>query len=322
MKKFYLIAGLWAALFSVNAQQVATFDDVELAPGSWYNGSDGAGGFSSGGFWFPNAYIPDWNYWSGFSVSNMKDTVTAGYENQFSSITGSGATGSENYAVVHFPGSLKMEFDEVMEVTGVNITNSAYAYLSMRDGDDFSKKFGGTEGTDPDYLKLLVWGTDASGNLTDTVAFFLADYRFEDQEDNYIVNAWEWFDLTVLGAIKELHFDMESSDVGDWGMNTPAYFCIDDFTALKLTSVFSPAITERQALHVYPNPVTNLFYVVVPENSDRIILMESTGRILFQQQVAGQNLVPVTFPAGLPAGVYFLSVETDKGRVTKKISRN
>jgi hypothetical protein len=38
---------------------------------------------------------------------------------------------------------------------GVYVTNTTYAYNSMRDGDMFAKKFGGPTGNDPDWYKLL-----------------------------------------------------------------------------------------------------------------------------------------------------------------------
>ncbi|MBW6534315.1 MAG: DUF4465 domain-containing protein [Mariniphaga sp.] len=229
MKNFYLMAGLWAALFSANAQNVATFENVELQTTSFYNGSDGAGGFYSGGFRFPNDYNADWGSWSGFSVSNMKDSVTAGWQNQYSAITAGGVNNSENYAVVFVSGGLYMELENPAEISGVFVTNSTYTYLSMRDGDDFSKKFGGIDGTDPDYFKLIVSGIDIRGNETAQVEFFLADFRFENSEEDYIVNTWEWFDLKTLGVVTALNFNLESTDIGAWGMNTPAYFCLDDF---------------------------------------------------------------------------------------------
>jgi hypothetical protein len=43
------------------------------------------------------------------------------------------------------------------------------------------------------------------------------------------VNTWEWLDLKSLGVVAALNFSMESTDMGDWGINTPAYFCLDDF---------------------------------------------------------------------------------------------
>jgi hypothetical protein len=232
MKNFYLIAGLWAALFSAKAQNVATFENVELPNGSFYNGSDGAGGFYSGGFRFPNNYNSDWGSWSGFSVSSIKDTVTAGWQNQYSAITAGGVNNSENYAVVFGSGGLRMELENPAEISGFFVTNSTYTYLTMRDGDAFSKKFGGIDGTDPDYFKLIVSGIDIRGNQTAKVDFFLADFRFENSEEDYIVNTWEWLDLKSLGVVAALNFSLESTDMGDWGMNTPAYFCLDDFNGI------------------------------------------------------------------------------------------
>lgn len=323
MKKFYLMTGLWAAMISANAQQLATFDDVELDGNSYYNGSDGAGGFSSGGFWFPNDYNSEWGSWSGFSVSNMKDTVTAGYKNQFSAITGGGSAISENYAVVYWPGELKMEFDPAMEITGFEITNSTLAYLTMRDGDSngFSKKFGGTDGNDPDYLKLLIWGTDSLGNVTDTLEFYLADYTSDNPAEDYLLDSWEWVKLTSLGAIKELHFGMESSDVGDFGINTPTYFCIDNFTAAKLTS--SDLILQKPfGVDVYPNPVKDDFFVEIQGFVKKITLTDGTGKVLFRQEVTGQNKIKISSLNGLPSGIYFLKAESDSDSLTRKILKN
>ncbi|HKL34539.1 MAG TPA: DUF4465 domain-containing protein [Tangfeifania sp.] len=229
MKKFYLMLGLWAALFSVCAQNVATFESVQLDSASWWNGSDGSGGFSSGGFRFPNDYNQEWGSWSGFSVSNMKDSTTAGWSNQYSAITAGGVNNSENYAVVYTSGELKMEFDNPVSLSGLYVTNSTYAYLTMKNGDAYSKKFGGEDGTDPDYFKLIVSGTGIYGEETAEIEFFLADFTSENDEDDYILSTWKWVDLGSLGVVKNIKFRLESSDVGDWGMNTPAYFCMDNF---------------------------------------------------------------------------------------------
>ncbi|MFW5774053.1 MAG: DUF4465 domain-containing protein [Tangfeifania sp.] len=225
--------GLWAALFSVNAQNVATFESIQLDSASWWNGSDGSGGFSSGGFWFPNDYNQEWGSWSGFSVSNMEDSTTAGWGNQYSAITAGGVNDSKNYAVVYASGELKMEFDNPVSLSGFYVTNSTYAYLAMKNGDAYSKKFGGEDGTDPDYFKLIISGTGIDGEKTDAIEFFLADFTSDEDSADYILKTWEWVDLSSLGVVKNINFSLESSDVGDWGMNTPAYFCIDNFNGLS-----------------------------------------------------------------------------------------
>jgi hypothetical protein len=59
------------------------------------------------------------------------------------------------------------------------------------------------------------------------VEFYLADFRFENNGEDYIVDTWEYVDLSSLGVVNKLEFSLGSSDVGAWGMNTPAYFVID-----------------------------------------------------------------------------------------------
>jgi hypothetical protein len=101
----------------------------------------------------------------------------------------------------------------------------------MKEGDAFAKKFGGDDGTDPDFFKLNIWGR-RGGSSTDTLEFYLADFRDDDSEMDFIIEAWQWVDLSSLGKVDSLLFGLESSDMGAWGMNTPAYFCVDDLYVL------------------------------------------------------------------------------------------
>jgi hypothetical protein len=63
--------------------------------------------------------------------------------------------------------------------------------------------------------------------VTGAVGFYLADYRSADNGNDYIVHKWEYVGLTSLGEVKSLEFTLSSSDIGDWGMNTPASFAVD-----------------------------------------------------------------------------------------------
>lgn len=321
MRKIYLITGMWAALLTAKAQQTATFEEIKLEPGSWYNGSDGSGGFMSGGIWFHNEYTHAYGSWSGFSVSNMKDVTTAGHENQYSAITATGSEGSENYAVAYFSRELKLELNEPVKVEGFFVTNSVYAYLAMRDGSDWTTKFGGTNGSDPDFFKLMVAGKDESGNMTDTLKFYLADFRSDNSEDDYIIDEWKWLDLRSLGVVKELHFDMKSSDNGDWGMNTPSYFCIDNFTISDIPSLAGYSPSNKTDLSVFPNPVGDIFRVEVPAGSQNLLVTDCMGKIIFNQFVESINTFHISALAGMPSGVYFLKVKTEKGMIAKKIMK-
>jgi hypothetical protein len=100
----------------------------------------------------------------------------------------------------------------------------------MRDGDSFAKKFGGPDGTDPDYFRLIISGYDQYGDYTGTIVFYLADFRSPNADDDYILDQWTWVDLASLGSVVNLEFTMESSDAGLFGINTPTYFAIDNLT--------------------------------------------------------------------------------------------
>ncbi len=227
---------------AVAGQIVADFEDLSLGAEGFYNSADGAGGYDSAGIHFSNDYDSVFGSWSGFAYSNMTDTTTAGFGNQYSGFAGSGAGGSANYGVAFissFGPTAKITFPEPTTVDQVSITNTTYAALSMRHGDDFAKKFGGVTGNDPDFLRLAIHGMDATGSQTGSVDFFLADFRASDNAQDYILDEWADVDLTGLGRnVKWLEFEMETTDIGTFGPNTPFFFALDDLT---IQSVPEPA---------------------------------------------------------------------------------
>jgi len=208
---------------------IATFDDLALSSESYWNGSDGSGGFVSGAAHFNNNYDATWGSWDGFSYSNITDTVTDGVAGQFNAITGGGQGGSANYAVgyVGWMGPPTVTLNTAGVIDGLYVTNSNFAYYSMLNGDAIAKKFGGASGNDEDWFLLTITGRDTGGAATEPIGFYLADYRFADNGLDYIVDTWDYVDLSLLGVVKSLEFGLDSSDVGSWGMNTPASFALD-----------------------------------------------------------------------------------------------
>ncbi len=215
----------------------ATYDDLTLAPDSYWNGSDGSGGFTSGGLRHTTHYDSTWDSWDGFAYSNKTDTGSTGMSGQYTAYSGSGvgggADGSNNYAI-GFVGWATAPTVYLSIPFGAYFTNNAYAYSSMLNGDAFSKKFGGASGDDSDWFLLTIEGFNASGQSTGIVPFYLADYRFTDSAHDYIVDDWTWVDLSGLGTVDRIEFTLSSSDVGSFGMNTPAYFAMDCLNAVPI----------------------------------------------------------------------------------------
>jgi hypothetical protein len=222
------VAGFVLCLAVFAQADLISFEDVNLPAESYWNGTEsGLAAYTSGPVTFNNGYNAAWDWWmSWLSVSNITDRVSDGLIAQYHAITGQGASGSPNYGISFSLDELTL--DQPTILSGVYLTNNNYTYYSMAYGDDFSKRFGGPDGNDPDWFLLTLTGQDANGVETGKIDFYLADFRFEDNSLDYIVSDWTFVDLRMLGEVKALTFSFESSDTGDWGMNTPAYFAMDN----------------------------------------------------------------------------------------------
>ena len=246
------------SLASVSAQAaIASFDDLTLAPQSHYF-PQASTTFTNGNVSFNHDYSVDYSSWTGWVYSNETDTTTEGFENQYSVYANSGQGGSSNfglsyigidYATSQTVASIA-SLASPSTVAGAYFNNTTYAALSMKNGDGFAKRFGGNTGNDADYFKLIISGLDAAGNKTGSVDFYLADYRFADNSLDYIVDAWTYVDLSSLGTVSKLSFDVASTDVSPYGINTPAYFAIDKLqtTAVPETGTSLMTLTGLLAM--------------------------------------------------------------------------
>jgi hypothetical protein len=235
-----LILGLVLASFAATARaDVVNFEDkTYTGSAQFYNGSDGAGGFTSGGAFFNNSYDPTFGSWSGWSYSKVNDPTDPGFLNQYAAITGTGHGGSGNYGVAFDFGtnSSYINLPNGTEPLSFYVTNTTYAYLSMKTGDQFARKFHAG-----DFFTLEIAGysgANLTGSVTGTVNFDLA--RYATDNDNPI-NVWTLVNLAGLGQAQSIGFTMASSDTGQFGINTPTYFAMDDLTYVKVGAVPEPS---------------------------------------------------------------------------------
>lgn len=218
-------------LFSAS---IIDFDNLPLAENSHDAGDAASLPFSVQGVSFNRI----WNSFcdngcpNGWAYSNETDLTTAGFSNPYTAFArpnGGGFDGSANFAVANnlVRGEAIIRFPAPASVQGMYVTNTTYTYLSVAQGNDGAGFVKGPFGPG-DWLKLTVYGIDASGQETGNVDFLLAD--FIDQNTG-VVDNWTWLDLNELGNnVSSLEFEMASTDSGQFGMNTPAYFAIDNLT--------------------------------------------------------------------------------------------
>lgn len=176
---------------------------------------------------------------------------------------------------------------------GCYVCNSPYAYYAIEKGNPYSTKF-----EQGDWFKLVAHGIDEQGTETGTVEYYLADYRSENADDWKLNDTWEWVDLSELGQITSIYFTMESSDVGDYGINTPTYFCLDRLTvSTEPSSVEESVVAQVKVYYDRSNGAVRVESAQLVEAA----VYNMSGTLVMKQLVEGSGAIDMS---AYPAGVY------------------
>lgn len=316
-KLFTIIISIFF-LSSSFGQDVIDFESFGIAQDTFLDGSDLSGGFQIDDVFLKNDYNQEFASWVGWAISSKLDTLTPGFLNQYSSIAGSGVENSNTFALsFNFePNGIALEEDK--QVDGFYVTNNTYAYLSMLEGDDFAKKFGGETGDDPDFFLLTISGFRDGQQVGESVDFYLADYRSDNPDEDYIIKEWTYVDISMMGETDSLSFALNSSDVGEFGVNTPTYFCIDNI----IVNTTVPTLDfekEQVSVDIYPNPASELLII----NSTEIISAEArlytmNGVLLISKKLSAlERTMNVSY---LPSGMYHLVIHNENERKSTLIN--
>ncbi len=326
--QIFTILGIAALVFTqkntVLAQTNSSFEDLNLAPNSFWDGSATPNGttFTSGNAIFPNNYS-GFGYWaSGWAYSNTKDSTTAGFGSLFNAVTASGFDGSSTYAIGQQGSVINLNPTAIGKgINGFYVTNTTYAALSMRDGDSFAKKFGGTTGNDPDFFKLLIRKWQNGAIAADSVEVFLADFRAANNTQDYILKNWQWVDLSPLGNVDSLSFELKSSDVGNFGINTPTFFCIDNFITTDAFVTTNNQDSTADNVVIFPNPTSNIATIRLLDANDdtaKINVTDIMGKTIDTIFVANQKEMSIDV-SNYANGVYFINIIKNDTVITKKL---
>lgn len=204
------------------------FEELTLGTSGYWNGSDGSGTFTSGGAGFTNNFNASKLQWDGFGYSNLNDTLSNLAENRYSVYDSHNH--SNHFALYSYsptsPSFVTFSLDKPVPILRFDVCTTTLAALLVLNGSTTLKKFGGTGGNDPDFLKLVVTGLDQNGNTTGNIEFYLADYRDNQNENDYLIKQWTTVDLTALGRVKKLYLTLQST----WDTAAQPDFAIDNIT--------------------------------------------------------------------------------------------
>ena len=147
--------------------------------------------------------------------------------------------------------------------------------MTIINGSDYSQPF-----DDGDYFYLTIKGY-LDGQLTDSVVHYLADYTAGKR---FVQKDWSYVDLTKLGVVDSLTFTLTTSDIGQYGPNTPMYFAIDQFSFK--TGPVAASLTGNSDFYVYPNPTASLIYF--SQNVNRLIIYNLAGQKILESSNVSQ----------------------------------
>ncbi|MBI9052283.1 MAG: DUF4465 domain-containing protein [Bacteroidales bacterium] len=327
--------------FEINVEEVlvpATFEDIALDAESHLVADVSTAGLyesvtqtnTSGSFDFKNT-VTNWGSmtsWTGVAVSNRTDNTNPGdVANQFNSAAGGDIDGDGNYSVIYDSNSGGMnmgpdytisfklaDFPNGRTVSGCYIANSTYGTTSMKESDGFAKKFGGADGNDPDWFKITAEGISKEGNSTGSIDFYLADFRFEDNAKDYILENWKWFDLSSLGNVIKVQFTMSSSDAGQYGMNTPSYFCLDNLhkQRLKINTQLEDIEREINSSDDIID-LTNLFSDPENSNIEKSIIYNSNSELV--NTIVNDDNLTLSYTSG-KSGIAEIIVQGISGKMS------
>ena len=262
---------------------IATFDDLALEPETaWYGKRESEGydhrsfTYYSGSYSFPCKYAPSLLTWGGVAYSNQtKTSFTSLFPDQFNSVVGHGVNGSKNYAVAYAYGKQTVEVRATHAgpavIPGTFVTNTAWVKEVTQKGTGL-----GDEPNKPfhkgDYLLLI-----ASNSKGQSIEFPLVDYRSSNAAEHYVIDSWQWLDLSALGETESVIFSMKGTRVAGGGTTIPAYFCLDDFGSEMPAKEIAAHSIEPQATETLD--LVKLFTEAgaAPTDSPRAIYTVSTS---------------------------------------------
>ena len=255
-----LAAAAWADVVTLNLNAPMNPDNIEYgANGVWTGCYDDVNytwlEFAADGGEFMLSHLIDgpgasWGgyYWDGFTPAIGGDQTDYGQPGSSGSwtsnfggcIAGGGcvinedgtvtADPDEPYLVAYYsswtyegPSNQVMFLSDngmVFEPVGVYVCNHPWPYYGCEHGDGFGRPF--EEG---DYFELIAHGVNPERGET-TVSMNLVEFTNGQLK---AANDWTFFDLSELGQVESVYFTLNSTDSGDYGMNTAAYFCMDKF---------------------------------------------------------------------------------------------
>ncbi|MEL7020032.1 MAG: DUF4465 domain-containing protein [Bacteroidota bacterium] len=296
-------------------QDICTFDEPMLPVDTFAIDFSDQNGFECSEVFFHNEFFSDFGgFWkSGWAISSRTNIADRSANNPLSAITGTGSSATPvmnntgaalQYAIGQQDAYILLDPDE-RKVESIDITNTAYLFQVLLFGNDSARPMGGIDGGDPDFFLLTIQGYKNDIETGTAVEFFLADYQSLDNDLDFIVDTWQTVDLSPIEVADSIVFTLSSSDVGEFGINQPLFFAVDNLVTTSTTTNTSvPIEVSLSQIQIAPNPAREYIQVTHPFQTGTLAIYDSGGQLVHQQFVSSKKMqIPIAY---LPKGIYFI----------------
>ncbi|MDE6404010.1 MAG: DUF4465 domain-containing protein [Muribaculaceae bacterium] len=136
---------------------------------------------------------------------------------------------------------IDMTFNDnaLYEPVGVYVNFNSYTFYTLVMGDAMCRAF-----NDGDKYTVTFNGVAAD----ESVKSVTVDLGACENGILSVSRGWTWVDLSELGPVNEIYVDLNSTDQGVYGMNTPSYLCMDKLTVRKAQSGINAVSVDANTL--------------------------------------------------------------------------
>ncbi|MCC7297356.1 MAG: DUF4465 domain-containing protein [Bacteroidia bacterium] len=315
MNKYTMVIAILFAIVGTTNAQVETFENVTLDSGKVLNGFNGEKefnfSFSGGNLIMPTFWDTSFGgFWSsGWAISRKYDSATMSTDfarHLYCVKAYKGYNNSNTFAIGQNGSYLYRSRISKEGISKLKITNTTAAYNSMKLGDAFAKKFGGRTGNDSDYLycKMMQYN---KGVFVDSQIVYLADFRSSNNANDYILNSWKVVDF--VQETDSIIFKLYSSDTSEWGINTPAFFAIDDIEYNYIENISN---VNTLSMKAHPNPAQESITFRSTNPINKLVVFSPNGTIV-KTLNSEQNTEVKMDVSDCANGMYIVRFSTENG---------
>lgn len=157
----------------------------------------------------------------GIAISNYIDANISEARSYTDQLAVPVSNGSANFAVVYCDASISFADGKARIIKSMDVIGTTYLLGVIKNGDGYAKAMLETG----DYVNVIVTGYKGE-EATGTMKIGLA-------RDGGFVEKWTTINMTSLGEVDAVTFEMESNDVSAYGMKAPKYFAFDNVVIKK-----------------------------------------------------------------------------------------